>query len=118
MLKKSTSFVLASLRSSTYGNKQWQNTYPLACNRSERVKRSLVCTYSPLRLVRPRWTAILSILHGCLAPCRLKKRQAGTVTKLTPEAAPILLFAAPETELGNDRLEEHISHADHGHLGR
>ena len=96
MLKKSTSFVLASLRSSTYGTEY----------------------DSPLRSVRPQWTAILSILHGCLAPCRLKKRQAGTVTKLTPEAAPILLFTAPETEPGNDRLEEHISHADHGHLGR
>jgi hypothetical protein len=42
MLKKSASFVLASLRGSTYGNEY----------------------ASPLRSLRPRWTAFLSILRG------------------------------------------------------
>jgi len=69
MLKKSASVVLASLKGSTL---KWSLTevpeskgvYPLARNhlRSERLKRSLVCTSSPLRSLRPRWTAFLSIL--------------------------------------------------------
>ena len=42
MLKKSASFVLASLRGSTYG-KEYD---------------------SPPRSLRPRWTAFLSILHS------------------------------------------------------
>jgi len=42
MLKKSASFVLASLRGSTYGAEY----------------------DSPFRSLRPRWTAILSILLG------------------------------------------------------
>ena len=44
MLKKSASIVLASLRGSTYGTEY----------------------DSPLRSLRPRWTAILSILYGYL----------------------------------------------------
>jgi hypothetical protein len=49
MLKKSASFVLASLRGSTYGTEY----------------------DSPLRSLRPRWTAFLSILWAVLAatPC-------------------------------------------------
>jgi len=53
MMKKSASGVLASLRGSAYGRRRWQGTYPLACDRSERFKRSLVCTSSPLRSLRP-----------------------------------------------------------------
>ena len=45
MLKKSASFVLASLRGSTYGTEY---------------------DSSP-RSLRPRWTAILSILYGYVA---------------------------------------------------
>ena len=56
-----SNFVLTSLKASTY-EKRWQKTYPLACDRSERVKRSLVCTSSPLHLLRPRWKVILNIL--------------------------------------------------------
>jgi hypothetical protein len=41
-------------------------TYPLACDRSERFKRSLVCTSSPLCSLRPCRTAILSILPSPL----------------------------------------------------
>ncbi len=49
MLKKSAAGVLASLSGSTYA-RQRQGTYPLACDRSERFKRSLVCTSSPASL--------------------------------------------------------------------
>jgi hypothetical protein len=45
MVKKSASFVLASLRDSTYGSK-----YAL-----------------PLRSLRPRWTAFLTILRALYA---------------------------------------------------
>jgi len=30
-----------------------QTTYPLVCDRSERIKRSLVCTSSGIRSLRP-----------------------------------------------------------------
>jgi hypothetical protein len=53
MLKKAASFVLASLRGSTSRFYWRQGTYPLAFDRSERVKLSLVCTSSPLRSLRP-----------------------------------------------------------------
>jgi len=36
-----------------------QGIYPLVHELSKRVKRSLVCTSSPLRLLRPCWTAFL-----------------------------------------------------------
>jgi hypothetical protein len=39
-----------------------QSTYPLAYARSERVKRSLVCTSSGLRSLRPCWTIFFIIL--------------------------------------------------------
>jgi hypothetical protein len=60
-VEKASSFVLASLKASTYG-RRWQGAYPLACDRSERFKRSLVCTSSPLRSLRPSWKAFLNIL--------------------------------------------------------
>ena len=44
MLKKSASFVLASLRGSTYGKEY----------------------ASPLRALRPRWTAFLNILRAAM----------------------------------------------------
>ncbi len=63
MVKKASSFVLASLRGSTYGGVYLrQSNYPLACDRSERLKRSLVCTSSPHRSLRPRWKTFLTIL--------------------------------------------------------
>jgi len=39
--------------------------YPFAKSylMSERFKRSLVCTSSPLHSLRPRWTAFLTILN-------------------------------------------------------
>ena len=63
MLKKSASCVLASFRGSTYQRRR-QGTYPLACDRSERFKRSLVCTSSALRSLRPCRTALLNMLRG------------------------------------------------------
>jgi len=53
-LQNSSRGVLASLKGSTY-RKRRQGTYPLACDRSERFKRSLVCTSSTFRLLRPCW---------------------------------------------------------------
>jgi hypothetical protein len=47
------SFVLASFRPSTYRAYMRQSAYPLAGDRSERVKRSLVCTSSALHSLRP-----------------------------------------------------------------
>ena len=60
------SFVLASFSPSTYRAYLRQSAYPLAYDRSERVKRSLVCTSSTLHSLRPCRTAILSLLreHG------------------------------------------------------
>jgi len=55
MLKMSASFVLASLRGSTYGTEY----------------------DSPLRSLRPRWTTILSILRAVLAPAPFVKSQRG-----------------------------------------
>ncbi len=52
MLKKSASFVLASLRGSTY--------------RTEYA--------SPLRWLRPRWTAFLTILRRILMPSQTIRR--------------------------------------------
>ena len=54
-------FVLTSFRGSTYKRRR-QNTYPLACDRSERFKRSFVCTSSPFHSLRPCWPS-----------CRLKQ---------------------------------------------
>jgi len=54
MLKKASSYVLGSLKVSTY-RRRWQGTYPVACDRSERFKRSLVCTSSTFRSLRPCW---------------------------------------------------------------
>jgi hypothetical protein len=64
MLKTAVGFVLASLRASTKGRHLWQKTYPLAFDRSERIKRSLVCTSSALHSLRPRQTAFLNILRS------------------------------------------------------
>ncbi len=47
------SFVLASFRPSTYGVYLRQSAYPLAGDRSERGKRSSVCTSSALHSLRP-----------------------------------------------------------------
>jgi [glutamine synthetase] adenylyltransferase / [glutamine synthetase]-adenylyl-L-tyrosine phosphorylase len=41
-----------------------QGVYPLVHELSKRVKRSLVCTSSPLCSLRPCWTSFLRILHG------------------------------------------------------
>ena len=66
-----SSFVLASLRGSTLwrGFSEVGSTggdFPFAKihSRGERPTRSAVCTSSPLRSLRPRWTAILSILRA------------------------------------------------------
>jgi len=69
MLKKSASFVLASLRSSTLKRsflevRKAVGAFPFAktyCE-GERPTRSAVRTSSPLRSLRPCWTAFLSIL--------------------------------------------------------
>jgi hypothetical protein len=60
------SFVLASFRPSTYQAYWRKGAYPLAYDRSERIKQSLVCTSSVLHSLRPCRTAILSLLreHG------------------------------------------------------
>jgi len=83
-LKKSANGVLAAIRGSTYARGR-QGAYPLACDRSERFKRSLVCTSSPLRLLRPysvkgatgrtgvggrEWTAFLTSLQA-LMTCKI-----------------------------------------------
>jgi hypothetical protein len=59
MLQKPSSVVLASLKASTYGRRR-QGTYPLACDRSERFKRSLVCTSSASRSLRPCWASFFT----------------------------------------------------------
>ncbi|ULA65289.1 MAG: hypothetical protein LZF86_190592 [Nitrospira sp.] len=80
---KSASGVLASFRGSPYTSVNLRRkTYPLACDRSERVKPSLVCTSSPLCSLRPclwngaswragvgrvRTAAFLNGLRGILA---------------------------------------------------
>jgi hypothetical protein len=56
----SPNFVLAALRGLTMELLEVRN-YPLAFDRSERFKRSLVCTSSPLRLLRLRGTTFLNI---------------------------------------------------------
>jgi len=53
MLKQAVDVVLASLRASTYRFHWRPSTFPLAFDRSERLKRSLICTFSALRLSRP-----------------------------------------------------------------
>ena len=73
------SFVLASFRPSTYQVYWRKGTYPLAYDRSERFKRSVVCTSSVLHSLWPcprngasrragvgrvRIVAILSLLRG------------------------------------------------------
>lgn len=57
-----SSFVLASFGTSTYaGNHAVRSDYPLACDRSERFKRSLVRTSSEPRSLWPCQRIILSI---------------------------------------------------------
>ena len=63
MLKMLVGFVLASFGLSTYRAYWRQSTYPLACDRSERFKRSLVCTSSVPHSLRPCRTTISSILN-------------------------------------------------------
>jgi len=68
MLKKSASRVLASLRGSTVSFSEVGHAvgaFPFAKTyyKGERPTRSAVCTSSPLRSLRPCWTAFLSILY-------------------------------------------------------
>jgi len=72
MLKKSANVVLASRRGSTLKRSSSEvgstvRAFPLAKTycKGERPTRSAVCTSSPLRSLRPCWTAFLSILLGC-----------------------------------------------------
>ena len=54
MLKTTASFVLASLTRSSERHDLRHGGYPLAFDRSERLKRSLVWTSSLFRSLRPR----------------------------------------------------------------
>jgi len=72
MLKKSASGVLASLRGSTLSRSYSEvgnavGDFPFAKThcKGERPTQSAVCTSSPLRSLRPCWTAFLSILRYC-----------------------------------------------------
>ncbi len=47
---------------------------------------------------------------------QLNKRQLWTITKLKPQPAPILLFAAPETTPENNRMQQHITHERHSYF--
>jgi len=67
MLKKSASFVLVSLKPSTCEVSWRQSTYPLACDRSERVKRSLVCTSFGLSLTAACSVKGASRVNDCIA---------------------------------------------------
>ena len=104
MLKTSASIVLASFRPSTYEAHLRQSAYPLACDRSERVERSLVCTSSALRSLRPCWTNVLSILwsklsvtrHALLALLLCLLVTACTTTTPAPEEAMGLKQATAE----------------------
>jgi hypothetical protein len=76
LLKNSASGVLAALRSSTLSRNltevgSSEGVYPFAKNYSkgERPARSVVCTSSPLRLLRPCWTAFLNSLRAILIRC-------------------------------------------------
>ena len=73
MLKKPASFVLASLRGSTLSRSFSEvgnagRAFPFAKThyKGERPTRSAVRTSSPLRLLRPCWTAFLSTLRWVL----------------------------------------------------
>ncbi len=73
MLKKSASFVLALLRGSTLrksfsevGSTRGDFPFAKIYSQGERSTRSVVCTSSPLRSLRPCWTNFLSILCGVL----------------------------------------------------
>jgi len=78
MLQKPSSGVLASLNASTYRRRR-QGTYPLAYDRSERSKRSLVCTSSAFHLLRPcpvksaSWLASLSRRSGRAGVGRVRR---------------------------------------------
>jgi hypothetical protein len=64
MLKNASGFVLASFRPSTYGEYYLrQGAFPLADDRNERIKRSLVCTSSVPHLLRPCRRTFLTILQ-------------------------------------------------------
>jgi hypothetical protein len=78
MLKKSASFVLASLRGSTLRKsfsevRSTRGDFPFAkiYSQGERSTRSVVYTSSPLRSLRPCWTNFLSILlvYSCYPRC-------------------------------------------------
>lgn len=58
-----SNFVLKSLKASTYERRRLK-TYPLACDRSERFKRSLVCTSSAFRSLRPWSVTVASRRDG------------------------------------------------------
>jgi len=121
MLKKAASSVLATLRPSTYRGRR-NGTYPLACDRSERVKRSLVCTSSALRSLRPCWTTFLNMLQAgwiaqsCYAGGRC------FIVGLWAFLAPITLTAyaqdyPPDPARGKAVYARHCQscHGDRGH---
>ena len=47
-----------------------QGVYPFTKNhrKGERLTRSAVCTSSPLRSLRPRWTTVLNTLQHFIIP--------------------------------------------------
>jgi len=86
MLKKSSSGVLASLRDSTYRtdplgcrNDWWGFPFAKTHSRGERPTRCTVRTSSALRLPRPRWTALLSILSVFSHCCRYADHRISTL---------------------------------------
>ena len=66
-----SSFVLASLRGSTF-SEALEGIFPFAKTHEdgERLAQSVVCTSSPLRSLRPCWESILNIPWSKQGICR------------------------------------------------
>jgi hypothetical protein len=99
-LKKSASFVLAALGSSTYQTRVQNRLRCLSVRqepkRDERFKRSLVCTSSPPRGLRPRWTAFLNLLWALeLASEAFTTPTAGGVENGLSTATSLLRLQGP-----------------------
>ena len=123
MLKRPTSFVLASFRPSTLkrsfsevGSSGGAFSFAKIYSKGERPTRSAVCISSVLHSLRPCWMALLSILWGNFTlswMCTPSKFCRVNTTSWQPPLSTLLRFAAlVVVEIQGVRLALHLLMAD------